>query len=73
MGVKSLIKIKPEILEEKVTLKEVIETIKSKEKITKKEKNILEGNTQKDTKIPNKKNILEINYNIIGDGRAIFN
>jgi len=28
----------------------------------------LEGNTQKDTKIPNKKNILDINYNIIGVG-----
>ena len=68
VGVKSLIKIKPEILEKKVTLKEVIETIESKEKITVKEKNILEGITQKDTRITDKKNILNTNYDIIGVG-----
>jgi 5'-3' exonuclease len=68
VGVKSLIKIKPEILEKKVTLKEVIETIESKEKNTVKEKNILEGITQKDTRIADKKNILNTNYDIIGVG-----
>jgi len=66
VGVKSLIKIKPEILQEKVTLKEVIETISSKDKLSQKEKNILEGKTKnKEQKL----NILDINYNIIGVGK----
>ena len=72
VGVKSLVKIKPEILEEKVTLEEVIETLKSKEKLNVKEKNILNGVTQKDPKILNEKNtpnnILKTNYDIIGVG-----
>jgi len=66
VGIKSLVKIKPEILEEKVTLENIIETIKLKDKITKKEKNIIEGITKKEEK---NSNILEINYNIIGIGK----
>jgi len=66
VGVKSLIKIKPEILEEKVTLDEVLETIKTKDKVTTKEKNIIEGVTNQE---PNKKDILKTNYNIIGIGK----
>tara|TARA_R110002051_G_scaffold164364_1_gene235426 strand:+ start:2023 stop:3030 length:1008 start_codon:yes stop_codon:yes gene_type:complete len=66
VGIKSLIKIKPEILEEKVTLENIIETIKVKDKITKKEKNIIEGITKKEEK---NSDILEINYNIIGIGK----
>tara|TARA_R110000765_G_scaffold211504_1_gene316624 strand:+ start:469 stop:1476 length:1008 start_codon:yes stop_codon:yes gene_type:complete len=66
VGVKSLIKIKPEILKEKVTLKEVIDTINSKDKLSQKEKNIVEGKTKnKEQKL----NILDINYNIIGVGK----
>ena len=73
VGVKSLVKIKPEILEEKVTLKDILETIKTKEKLSVKEKNILEGITQKEPKILNREkksyNILNINYDIIGVGK----
>jgi hypothetical protein len=69
VGVKSLVKIIPEILEKKVTLEEVIDIINAKEKITKKEKNILEGVTQKELKnLKQEKNILETNYQIIGVG-----
>ena len=72
VGIKSLIKIKPEILEEKVTLKEVIDTINSKDKPTQKEKNIIEGISQKQPKNTDKEqetqHILDINYNIIGIG-----
>jgi len=64
VGVKSLIKIKPEILEEKVTLKQVIDTINKKDKTTQKEKNILNGMTQN----KQQHNILDINYTIIGIG-----
>ena len=73
VGIKSLIKIKPEILEEKVTLKEVIDTINLKDKLTKKEKNIIEGITQKQPQTTPKaqkhQHILDINYNIIGIGK----
>ena len=68
VGVKSLVKIKPEILERKVSLKEILDTIKTKEKPTKKEINILEGITQKKTEEKDKTNILETNYHIIGVG-----
>ena len=72
VGIKSLVKIKPEILEHKVTLKEVLETIKGKDKITKKEKNIVEGITKKGLnpsfREKGKIGILEINYKIIGIG-----
>ena len=72
VGLKSLIKIKPEILEEKVTLKEVLDTINLKDKLTQKEKNIIEGRTQKSpqptTKEHNTKHVLDINYDIIGIG-----
>jgi hypothetical protein len=69
VGIKSLVKIKPEILEHKVTLKDIIDTIKSKDKPTKKEKNILEEVTQRhQTKEKNKVGILETNYKIIGIG-----
>lgn len=72
VGVKSLIKIVPEILEKKLTLEEVIAHITTKEKTTKKEKNILEGLTQKEIKPltpeTHKKNILKTNYKIIGVG-----
>ena len=64
VGVKSLIKIKPEILEEKVSLEDILETIQSKKKINKKEQNILEGVTQKKPD----SSILETNYKIIGVG-----
>ena len=77
VGIKSLVKIKPEILEQEVTLKEIIDTIKSKDKLTKKEKNILEEITQKEPKPPtkekNKVGILETNYKIIGIGEQFFN
>jgi 5'-3' exonuclease len=73
VGVKSLIKIKPEILEEKVTLDDILDTIKSKKKINKKEKNILEGVTQKQPSMFYKEreniSILETNYKIIGVGK----
>ena len=73
VGVKSLIKIIPEILEEKITLEDIINKIKVKDKITKKESNILEGVTQKEPKLLTNevKNIttLEINYKIIGLGK----
>ena len=70
VGIKSLVKINPEILEKKVTLNDVIEGIKTKNKFSVKEKNILNGVTQKDPELNNKKNnILEINYNIIGVGK----
>ena len=73
VGLKSLIKIKPEIVEEKVTLKEVIDTIKLKDKPTQKEKNIIEGITQKSPRNTPKEqksqNVLDINYNIIGIGK----
>tara|TARA_R110000796_G_scaffold110166_1_gene221630 strand:+ start:1536 stop:2396 length:861 start_codon:yes stop_codon:yes gene_type:complete len=68
VGVKSLIKIKPEILEKTVTLQEIIDTIKSKDKINKKEQNILEEVTQKPPNINHKGSILETNYTIIGVG-----
>tara|TARA_R100001443_G_scaffold117000_1_gene139478 strand:- start:1219 stop:2220 length:1002 start_codon:yes stop_codon:yes gene_type:complete len=64
VGVKSLVKIKPEILEEKVSLEDILKTIQSKKKINKKEKNILEGVTQKKPD----SSILETNYKIIGVG-----
>ena len=66
VGLKSLIKIKPEILEENVTLEQVIETINLKDKLTQKEKNIIGGITQKST--IKEQNVLDINYNIIGIG-----
>ena len=73
VGVKSLIKIVPEILEQEITLKDVLNKINVKNKITKKEQNIVEGITQKDPKLLNKEksnpNILEINYKIIGVGK----
>ena len=73
VGAKSLIKIKPEILDKKVELKSVIETIKSKEKPTKKEKNIIEGVTQKEPTLLLKEkpttNVIETNYYIIGMGK----
>lgn len=72
VGIKSLIKIKPEILEEKVTLKEVMDTINLKDKLTQKEKNIVEGITHKQpnntTTEQETQHILDINYNIIGVG-----
>ena len=72
VGVKSLVKIKPELLDREVTLKEILDTIKGKDKPSKKEKNILEGVTQKEPTLPdNKKNklgVLEKNYKIIGIG-----
>ena len=64
VGVKSLIKIKPEILEGKVTLKQVIDTINEKDKPTQKEKNIINGITQN----KQQQNILYINHTIIGIG-----
>jgi 5'-3' exonuclease len=64
VGIKSLVKIKPEILEEKVSLEDILKTIQSKKKINKKEKNILEGVTQKKPD----SSILETNYKIIGVG-----
>jgi len=67
VGLKSLIKIKPEILEENVTLEQVIETINLKDKLTQKEKNIIGGITQKST--IKEQNVLDINYNIIGIGK----
>ena len=67
VGIKSLIKIKPEILEEKVTLKEVIDSIKEKDKVTQKEKNIIEGITN-NTQEHENQHILDINYTIIGVG-----
>tara|TARA_R110000765_G_scaffold127434_1_gene225466 strand:- start:1361 stop:2311 length:951 start_codon:yes stop_codon:yes gene_type:complete len=69
VGIKSLIKIKPEILEEEVTLKEVIDTINLKDKLTQKEKNIVEGITQKQQPTIENKHILDVNYNIIGIGK----
>jgi len=66
VGIKSLVKIKPELLEEKVTLDDIIKTIKLKDKITNKEKNIIEGITKKEQK---NESTLEINYNIIGVGK----
>ncbi len=73
VGVKSLIKIIPEILEKKVTLKKIIDIIKSKNKINKKEKNILEGVTQKPVNINYEEtqnaSVLETNYKIIGVGK----
>ena len=66
VGIKSLVKIKPELLEETVTLDDIINTIKLKDKITQKEKNIIEGRTKKEPKNPL---TLEINYNIIGMGK----
>ena len=70
VGVKSLIKIKPEILEEDVTLEQVINTINLKDKLTQKEKNIIGGITQKSTQSTNKeKHVLDINYDIIGIGK----
>ena len=71
VGIKSLVKIKPEILEHTVTLKEIIETINSKDKLTKKEKNIVEEITQKKLNLPVKEKVmgvLETNYKIIGIG-----
>jgi 5'-3' exonuclease len=72
VGIKSLIKIKPEILEEKVSLQDILDTITAKDKINKKEQNILEGVTQKQPNIlyneKNDSSILEINYKIIGVG-----
>mgnify|MGYP003624667832 CR=1 FL=1 len=69
VGIKSLIKIKPEILEEKVTLDEILETIKTKDKVTVKERNIIDGVTHKEFSTLNKKDILKTNYNIIGIGK----
>jgi len=66
VGIKSLVKIKPEILEKKVTLKEILKTISDKDKISVKEKNIIEGVTQKKS---NTNNILNVNYEIIGVGK----
>jgi len=72
VGVKSLVKIKPEILEHKVTLENIIETLETKDKLNVKERNILNGVTQKDPKIRNNEktsiNILKVNYDIIGVG-----
>ena len=68
VGVKSLIKIKPEILEEKVSLKDILDSIEAKDKINKKEKNIIEEVTQKQLTTPIKNSILETNYHIIGVG-----
>ena len=67
VGIKSLVKIKPEILEEDVELKDIIETINLKEKQTKKEKNIIKGITNHDQSIGPK--ILDLNYKIIGIGK----
>lgn len=71
VGLKSLIKIKPEILEENVTLEQVIDTINLKDKLTQKEKNIIGGVTQKSpSHAPNEEqHVLDINYNIIGIGK----
>ena len=61
-------KITPEILEKKVSLQYIIESKKSKDKINKKEQNILEEETQKTLNINHKGSILETNYTIIGVG-----
>jgi DNA polymerase-1 len=72
VGIESLVKIKPEILEHEVTIKEIIDTIKSKDNPTRKEKNILEEITQKELILPTKEKdkvgIIETNYKIIGIG-----
>ena len=66
VGIKSLAKIKPEILEEKITLKDILKTIQQKDNITKKEKNIINGITNTGKKGPE---ILETNFRIIGMGK----
>ncbi len=66
VGIKSLTKIKPEILDEKVTLKDILKTIQTKENTTKKEKNIINGITSTGKKGPE---ILETNFRIIGTGK----
>ena len=69
VGIKSLAKINPDILEKKITLDDIIKKIKTKDKVSVKESNILNGVTQKNLETPNSKNnILEINYDIIGVG-----
>ncbi len=67
VGIKSLAKISPDILEKKITLEDIIETIKTKNKVSVKEHNILNGITKKNLEPQN--NILETNYNIIGVGK----
>lgn len=67
VGIKSLAKINPDILEKKITLDDIIKKIKTKNKVSVKENNILNGITQKN--LEPKNNILEINYNIIGVGK----
>ena len=66
VGIKSLAKIKPEILEEKIKLKDILKTIQQKDKITQKEKNIINGITNEGKKGPE---ILETNFKIIGMGK----
>jgi len=65
VGIKSLIKIHPKIEEEEVSLNELIETISKKDKKTKKEYNILNGVSQKETT----NELLDTNYKIIGVGK----
>jgi len=69
VGIKSLIKIYPPILEEEVTLKELITSITEKDKKTKKEENILKGVSQKTNQTINNENLLHTNYKIVGVGK----
>ena len=64
VGIKSLIKIKPEISEKKVELEQLINEIKNRKKRTVKENNIINGITNN-----NRDNPLEINYQIIETGK----
>jgi len=66
VGVKSLLKIIPKIENEKISLDEIITEIKQKDKLTKKEKNILNGVTTEGEKGVE---MLKINYKIIGIGK----
>ena len=65
VGIKSLVKINPDIIDKDITLEQVFQSINNKKKTTRKEKNILEGITNKGTYGVE---ILEKNFNIIGTG-----
>jgi len=65
VGIKSLSKIEPKILKEEVKLETLLKVIRDKDKLTKKEENILKGTTNSDISGPE---ILDINFEIIGAG-----
>ncbi len=69
VGIKSLVKIHPPLLEEEVSLEELIKTLNNKDKKTKKEQNILNGVSQQTKPTIDNKNLLNTNYNIIGVGK----